>query len=269
MTDQLHTPTQPSDGQPAPIDQLDGVNQLDKKRKKKKDKVRSAWISFVGRIVAQIMGAVATIALGLLVVHHYKGPKSQDVASAQETPAPAPVAQARLVTPGNTSLAVLPFETYSGEVRKDFADAMTEALIADLSRIKNLRVISRTSSMQYKAQRKALPVIAKELDVDLIIEGSVTTSGNRVRVTVQLIDAKRDEHVWADSYDRSVRDVLSVQAEIAKAVARQVNAALFENAQTPSSSGQSQRPAVRKAEPEASKPGPAASSPTSATGSTQ
>jgi TolB-like protein len=99
---------------------------------------------------------------------------------------------------------------------------MTEALIADLAQVKGLRVISRTSSMYYKGRQKPLPVVARELDVDFIIEGSVVRAGERVRISAQLIDARRDEHLWARNYDRTVRNVLALQSEVAAAVVREV-----------------------------------------------
>jgi TolB-like protein len=220
MSDQVESPTQPLQGQPLDADAA--AAQVEKKRKKRKDKIRSAWISFVGRIVAQIMGAVATIALGLLVVHHYRIPAQGEEPESKQQAAVAP-SPARLATPGVLSLAVLPLETYAGKAPDGFADAMTEALTADLSRVADLRVISRTSAMQYRAQRKAVPAIARELGVDLVLEGSITTAGDRVRIIAQLIDAKRDEHLWAESYDRSISDLLSVQSDVAKAIARGVS----------------------------------------------
>jgi TolB-like protein len=194
--------------------------------KKKKDKVRSAWISFVGRIVAQIMGAVASITLGLMVLQKYQGPKHGDQAGTaieREHPRAVPV---RLVTPGETSIVVLPLETYSREKEDYFAEGMTEAVIAALSRVDGLHVISRTSSTQYKRQQKTVPEIARDLNVDLVVEASVTSDRDRTRITVQLIDGKRDEHLWAESYDRTLRDVLSVQSEVAAAIARRVTATI-------------------------------------------
>ena len=99
---------------------------------------------------------------------------------------------------------------------------MTEALITSLAKIKALRVISRTSAMQYKGARKSLPQIARELNVDAVIEGSVLRSGERVRITAQLIHAASDQHLWAESYERDFRDILSLQSEIARQVANQV-----------------------------------------------
>jgi TolB-like protein len=192
--------------------------------KKKKDKVRSAWISFVGRIVAQIMGAVASITLGLAVLQKYQAPKHGEHAGTaieQEQPRSVP---ARLATPGEMSIVVLPLETYSKEKEDSFADGMTEAAIAALSSVDGLHVISRTSSMQFKGRRTTVPEIARDLNVDFVLEASVTQDANRARITVQLIDGRRDEHLWAESYDRTIRDVLAVQSEVATAIARRVTA---------------------------------------------
>jgi TolB-like protein/Flp pilus assembly protein TadD len=121
------------------------------------------------------------------------------------------------------ALAVLPLENLSGDPGQDyFADGMTEALITSLAKIKALRVISRTSVMQYKGARKSLPQIARELNVDAVIEGSVLRTGDRVRIASQLIQATTDEHLWAESYERDFRDILSLQSEIARQVADEV-----------------------------------------------
>jgi len=121
------------------------------------------------------------------------------------------------------SLAILPLENLLDDSDQEyFADGLTEALIGDLSRIRSLRVISRTSVMQYKRERKPLPEIAKELDVDAVIEGTVFKEGNRIRITAQLIDARNDRHLWSERYDRDMRNILALQAEIARAVAKQV-----------------------------------------------
>jgi adenylate cyclase len=122
-----------------------------------------------------------------------------------------------------SSIAVLPLENLSRDPEQEyFADGMTEELIADLSKVGALRVISRTSTMQYKGVHKPLPQIARELHVDAVIEGSVLRSGDRVRITAQLINATSDEHLWADSYDRDLRDVLKLQTEVAQAIAHEV-----------------------------------------------
>ncbi len=121
------------------------------------------------------------------------------------------------------SLAVLPLENLSDDAEQEyFADGMTEALINDLAKISALRVVSRTSVMQYKRVRRPLPEIAKALNVDGIIEGSVIREGDRVRITVQLIDARRDQHLWAERYDRYLRGILALQNEIARTVAAQI-----------------------------------------------
>jgi serine/threonine-protein kinase len=121
------------------------------------------------------------------------------------------------------SVAVLPLENLSHDPEQEyFADGMTEALITDLAKIKALKVISRTSVMQYKGVKKPLRAIAKELGVDGIIEGSVMRIGDRVRISAQLIEASTDRHLWAENYERDLRDVLALQGEVARAVAREV-----------------------------------------------
>jgi TolB-like protein/Tfp pilus assembly protein PilF len=122
-----------------------------------------------------------------------------------------------------SSIAVLPLENLSRDPEQDyFADGMTEELIAELSKVGALRVISRTSIMQYKGVHKALPQIARELNVDAVVEGSVLRSGDRVRITAQLIYAASDQHLWADSYERDLSDVLKLQTEVAQAIAYEV-----------------------------------------------
>jgi TolB-like protein/DNA-binding winged helix-turn-helix (wHTH) protein/Flp pilus assembly protein TadD len=121
------------------------------------------------------------------------------------------------------SLAVLPLESLSNDASQDyFADGMTDELISDLGQISALRVISRTSVMSYKHVRKPLPEIARELDVDAVVEGTVLRSGDRVRITAQLIDASTDKHLWSESYEGEFRDTLALQNEVARAVADQI-----------------------------------------------
>ena len=121
------------------------------------------------------------------------------------------------------SLAVLPLENVSKDPTQEyFADGMTEALISDLARIKALRVISRTSAMKYKGAQKALPEIARELNVDAILEGSALLIGNRVRISVRLVSARTDETLWSDRYDRNLEDVLGLQSEVAETVAKEI-----------------------------------------------
>jgi TolB-like protein len=131
------------------------------------------------------------------------------------------------------SLAVLPLEDLSKDPEQEyFADGMTEALITDLGKLGGLRVISRTSSMHYKGTRKTLPEIARELNVDAVIEGAVLRSGNRVRITTQLVEASTDRHLWAETYERDLRDLLALQGEVAREVARQVDVELTPQEQT-------------------------------------
>jgi TolB-like protein/DNA-binding winged helix-turn-helix (wHTH) protein/Tfp pilus assembly protein PilF len=125
------------------------------------------------------------------------------------------------------SIAVLPLQNLTGDSAQEyFADGMTEALTTDLARMESLRVISRTSTMQYKAAKKSLPVIARELNADAIIEGSVQRSGNRVRVTAQLVRAADDRHLWAETYERDFLDILALQDDVASAIAKQVESRL-------------------------------------------
>jgi len=125
------------------------------------------------------------------------------------------------------SIAVLPLENLSHDPEQEFfAQGMTEDLITNLAKISALRVISRTSVMQYKGTNKQLPQIAKELNVDAVVEGSVQRSGDRVRITAQLIEAADDKHLWAESYDRDLRDVLSLQDQVARQIARTVQVQL-------------------------------------------
>jgi len=125
------------------------------------------------------------------------------------------------------SIAVLPLRNLSGDPSQDyFADGMTEALITDLAQIESLRVISATSSMHYKGTQERLPQIAKDLNVDVVVEGVLVLSGDRVRIDAQLIRTDTDRHIWARSYDRKLNDVLSLQADVAQAIATEIKAKL-------------------------------------------
>jgi TolB-like protein/DNA-binding winged helix-turn-helix (wHTH) protein/Flp pilus assembly protein TadD len=121
------------------------------------------------------------------------------------------------------SLAVLPLESLSSDASQDyFADGMTDELISDLGQISALRVISRTSVMAYKHARKPLPQIARELNVDAVVEGTVLRSGDQVRITAQLIEASTDKHLWSQSYEGELRDTLALQNQVARAIADQI-----------------------------------------------
>jgi TolB-like protein/DNA-binding winged helix-turn-helix (wHTH) protein/Tfp pilus assembly protein PilF len=125
------------------------------------------------------------------------------------------------------TIAVLPFENLSGDPSQDyFVDGVTDELITELARMGGVRVISRTSSMQYKHAKGNLRKITSELNVDAVVEGAVARSDNRVRITAQLIRASSDQHLWANSYERSVSDIFAVQSEIAADVARELRVEL-------------------------------------------
>ncbi|MFZ0890526.1 MAG: hypothetical protein WA005_18955, partial [Candidatus Binataceae bacterium] len=166
--------------------------------------------------------------------------KSSAPGSAEQ---PAP--QARVIR----SIAVLPLDNFSGDPSQEyFADGMTDELTTDLAKISALRVISRGSVMQYKgAHRPPTPEIAKLLNVDAVVEGSVVRSGNKVRITAQLIDAPADKHLWADSFERDSRDVLALQDELASAIARQINIELTPNEQVRLASARSVNPQAHEA----------------------
>src|SRR5688572_26897943 len=122
-----------------------------------------------------------------------------------------------------SSIMVLPLENLSGDPSQEyFADGLTDALIGDLAKIGSLHVISRTSSMHYKGTKKSLPAIAAEMKVDAIVEGTVQRSGDRVVIRAQLIHAPTDRHLWVQTYERPIRDVLDLQSEIAQTIAQTV-----------------------------------------------
>jgi TolB-like protein/DNA-binding winged helix-turn-helix (wHTH) protein/Flp pilus assembly protein TadD len=128
---------------------------------------------------------------------------------------------------GIRSLAVLPLDNLSGDASQNyFADGMTDELITDLAQISALRVISRTSVMAYKGARKPLPQIARELNVDAMVEGTVLRSGDQVRITAQLIEASTDKHLWSQSYEGDLRDTLALQNRVASAIADQIRISL-------------------------------------------
>ena len=125
------------------------------------------------------------------------------------------------------SVAVLPLSNFSRDPEQEyFADGMTEALICDLAKLRAVKITSRTSVMRYKGKETPLSQIAQELNVDAVVEGSVMRVGPRVRITAQLIHAVSDTHLWAESYDRDFEDVLLVQSEIARAIAREIQVAI-------------------------------------------
>jgi len=133
----------------------------------------------------------------------------------------------RGASPRIQSLAVLPLQNPSGDPTQEyFSDGMTDALITDLSQIGSLKIISRTSSMRYKKTDKSLPEIARELNVDGIVEGTVQRFGYRVRITAQLIHGPSDKHLWANSYERDIHDVFALERDLTQEIAREIQAQL-------------------------------------------
>ena len=146
------------------------------------------------------------------------------------------------------SLAVLPLANLSGDAAQEFfTDGMTEALIASLAQIRALRVISRTSAMQYKGAKQPLPEIARALNVDAIIEGGVLRSGERVRVTANLIEAATDRHLWSKTYERDVGDVLSLQGAVARAIADEIRIEITPREQRRLATGRAVNPVAYEA----------------------
>jgi len=176
--------------------------------------------SRAGRILLGLGAVVILLGLGF-AVSRFRGPRSTPVLASEIH-----------------SLAVLPLQNLSADPTQEyFSDGMTDALITDLAQIPSLKVISRTSSMQYKQTKKSLPEIARELNVDGIIEGTVQRSGDRVRITAQLIYGPSDKHLWARSYEEDLRDVFALQTNVASDIAQQVRAKL-----TPKSAAPQPRP---------------------------
>ena len=138
----------------------------------------------------------------------------------------------RVSSPSIQSLAVLPLVNLSGDPDQEyFADGMTEALTTDLGKISGLRVISRTSAMQYKTTKKPLSQIARELNVDALVEGTVARSGSHLRITANLVQPSPERHLWAESYESEVGDALGVQEKITRAIVRQIQVRLTQKEQ--------------------------------------
>lgn len=176
---------------------------------------------------------LAFVVILLITVGFWKFPAVRDFISA------------KFFSQNIDSIAVLPLENLSGDPSQDyFADGMTESLITNLAKIGVPRVISRTSAMQYKGTHKSVPEIAKELGVTGIVEGSIVRSGDHVRVTAQLIWGPKDQHLWADSYDRNVRDILSIENEVSQSIANAIKLKL-------SAEGKAQLASARPVDPEA------------------
>ena len=134
------------------------------------------------------------------------------------------MASRRGAAPRIAALAVLPLENLSHDPEQEyFADGMTDALITDLAKMGSLRITSRTSVMRYKGTKKSISEVGRDLNVDAVVEGTVTRSGSRVRITAQLIQVSTDMHLWAEAYDRDLSEVLDLQSAVATDIARRIN----------------------------------------------
>lgn len=232
MTD-LTSPLTPLHPAPAPAaDSVPAAEALPPARKKDK-KVKSVWIAFASRITAQLVGAAATVFLGLTVMNSQGARPAAPPAARVSTPA-TPVAYVKAHRGAGPALVVLPFADYSPTAgTASMADGVTDAVTTALARSGRVHVTSRTSAMQYKQAARPVPAIAAELGVDLVVEGSIVRQGDRVRVTVQLIDAASDTHLWAKTYDRPAGDVLALDAEIGATIDRDLAGVLPRALQAP------------------------------------
>ena len=190
---------------------------------------RQGW-----RIVAAVSGAVMALAALLFALN---------VGSLRDRLLTALQLKSAVGAPGIESIAVLPLANLSGDPEQEyFADGLTDALITDLGQISSLRVISRTSVMQYKGTRKPLPEIARELNVDAAVEGTVLRSGSRVRITAQLLQARTDRHLWAETYERDFEDVIRLERQMALAIAHEVTGRLTPAQETRLAHGRTANP---------------------------
>lgn len=184
------------------------------KLRRRKDKVRAAWIGFTGRILAQLVGACATVWLGLHFVQHGR----------LQTPPPAPAPVNRpLVADDRPSVVVLPFANVSGDESQAYlAEAVTDALITELTRSCGVRVVSKTTAVSYADGHAPMATLAADLGITYVVEGAVVRSGNHVRVTTQVIDARADAHVWGRTHDERVTDPIALQDRVARVAAPEV-----------------------------------------------
>jgi TolB-like protein len=218
----------------------DRLGKAEKKRRRKAARLRAVWISFTGRILAQFVGASASILLGMMLIHNYKAP-AQGTEKAALAREPAAY-EGRVARTGDAagrprpSIVVLPMDDYALAATGDrFAQALTELVTASLAERGSLVVLSRTSASRVAARHGSVPAIAREFGVDLVLEASVTRTADRVRVVAQLIDGRSDEHLWAGRFDGATGDTLGLQSDIAARIARSVDAAV---------SGSALRPAI-------------------------
>jgi len=161
-----------------------------------------AWVAIAAMLIAAVIAGIAADVWGL---RRWIGSRP-------------------VVTPHITALAVIPLENLSGDPEQDyFADGMTDVLITDLAKLGSLRITSRTSVMRYKGTKRTIQDIGRELDVDAVVEGTVTRVGSRVRITAQLIQVSTDMHLWAETYERDVREVLELQRAVATDIAQRID----------------------------------------------
>jgi len=187
------------------------------------------------RMVVAVIASLFIVATGILIagVTNYKSRQKESAA---------------IGPPTINSIAVLPLNNLSDDPSQEyFADGMTEALISNLSQIKALKVISRTSAMRYKGTNKLLPEIARELNVDAVIEGSVQRSGGRIHVTARLIPAVADSPVWSRDYDRDLTDLLKLQSEVARAIVGEIRIQVTANESARLASARSVNPQAHDA----------------------
>ena len=192
------------------------------KKHKKHKKVRSVWISFVGRILAQFVGSAATIVLGLLLLHKYQpGSSKADAAgSTNNAKTAAVVAVSPHIRAAENSIAVLPLRNLSRESSDQYlADSMTDVLKTTLAQIPGLVVVSGASAASFKSDAREAQAAT---GARYVLEGSIVQDGGRLRVTTRLLDIDRDSHVWANNYERPVKDILKIEDEIATSVVREV-----------------------------------------------
>ncbi|MCH6573280.1 MAG: tetratricopeptide repeat protein [Proteobacteria bacterium] len=200
------------------------------KREKHVDRSQSIT-GETGRKINQVTVILLAVAVGFLLVERFtlQRPASEPIAeSGPASAAGAPTEQSTISAP-DRSIAVIPFASRGGDGADDsFAEGIHDDLLTQLGKIGALKVISRTSVMQYKDTQKSIPQIARELGVATVLEGGVQRAGDRIRINMQLIDAVTDKHLWAETYDRdlSVTSIFDIQSDIAHAVSRALQASL-------------------------------------------
>jgi TolB-like protein/Tfp pilus assembly protein PilF len=205
-------------GNPAPPAKFKGVGAAVSAAKQPKPKQRMPW----HEVVLAAMVLIGLIAAGTFLFHHRAPQQANTAATSASPPATAAAAVPE------KSLAVLPFENLSEDKANEFfTNGVQDEILSHLSKVADLKVISRTSVMQYKTGApRNLREIGQQLAVAHLVEGSVQRAGNKVRVIAQLIDARNDAHLWAQTYDRDLADVFAIQTEIAKSIADQLQAKL-------------------------------------------